>query len=111
MLRDALRRQKKQESLGESGLRTAFDDQLAAEIDGRFADTGVDPADVIDIINNWEAEGDAAHQRHARILRLFFVVGMTMEEIQHDMGLTQATAYRRREQALKAVRVQLESNI
>lgn len=109
-IRDALRRRSKQERLGDDGLHSRFEDQLAQEIDKRFNGTGIDPADALEIINRWQAKGDTTQQDQARILRLFYVAGMSMEEVQHDMNLSQSTAYRRREQALQAVRDQLEAS-
>lgn len=110
-IRDALRRRSKQENLGEEGLSNNFEDQLAIEIVARFKGTRIDPADAMEIINRWQTEGDNVQQNHARILRLFYVAGMSMEEVQHDMNLTQSTAYRRRDEAIKAVREQLEASI
>ncbi len=81
---NALRRRKKQEPLNELALELALDDQFAADFEDRFRETGIDPADAMEIIQRWN-EGDDRQRRHAMVLRLYYVTEMTDSEVQDDL--------------------------
>ena len=94
-------------------MRQVYDDVLAAEVEARFADaannaTDIDTAQAVELINEWQTSGDQVLGRYAQLLRLNFIAGMSMEQVSSDMNLTVKTAYRIRQQALVAVRAELD---
>ncbi|MCA9130020.1 MAG: hypothetical protein KDB22_23190 [Planctomycetales bacterium] len=106
---DALRRRKKQEAIGDDGVRQVYEDQIAIEVEQQLAETGIDPADAAEVINDWEEAGNRDQQKYARLLRLHYITGMSMEQVAADMDLNIKTAYRVRQQALTAVRAELSA--
>lgn len=107
---DALRRRKRQADLGDAAVRSRFEADLAIEVSQRFAESGVEPSDAVEIINDWETNGEPDQRQVARLLRLRYVAGMSMNEVAEDMGISLATAYRHEKNALTAIRAQLEAN-
>ncbi len=105
-IRDALRRRKKQEPLDEDKLRDSFDDQLAVEVEQRFlADKiTIDPADVLDVLDQWQQSDDEHLQKLAMLMRHRYVSGMTMPQIAADLKASEPTAYRWHTQALQKLR-------
>ena len=106
-IRDVLRRRKKQVALSDPTLVSSLDEYLADEITLRFNDTGVDPADAVEIINRWETSEDERRREYARLLRLYFIAAMKMEEVADDLGLPAPTAYRKKQQALAQLKLEL----
>jgi len=108
-VRDALRKRKKQQAIGESAVHATFEEQLAAEIETRFSndEQNLDPAEAMELLHRWEASDDEKLRRDARLLRLFYVCGMKVEDIAEDMKTPLKTAYRWKAAALKKMRQQL----
>lgn len=109
-VRDALRRRRKQHATPED-IDGFLEDQLAQEIEDRISITGADAADVVEVINQWETYGNVAQKKYARLLRLHYVAGMSMTEVAGDMDASLATIYRWHQEALIAVRQELQIRI
>jgi len=106
-VRDALRRRKKQRRLGLQEAYDALEEKIAADFEFRFAETKIDPEDAIRIINAWDHSGTPREKEFARILRLFYLSGMRMEDVASDMGIGLSTAYKKLACALTALYEQL----
>ena len=102
---DALRRRKKQQPLDEE-LNDSFDDQLAAEVEQRFVAAGItiDPADVLDVLDQWKQSSDEHLQKLAILMRHKYVSDMTVQQIAEDLKTPLTTVYRWHTEALHKLR-------
>jgi hypothetical protein len=111
-IRDALRRRKKREPLGEQQLRDSLADQLATEVEQRFVAAGImiDPADVLDIVDQWQQSDDEHLQKLAMLMRHKYVADMTMQQIADDLKAPYPTVCRWHIAALQKLRETLSSS-
>jgi DNA-directed RNA polymerase specialized sigma24 family protein len=105
-VRDVLRRRKKQQPLTDEQVKDSFDELLAADIESRFTEAGleIDPADTLEILEHWRNSANDELQKSAMLLRHQFISGMTMQQIADDMDAPLTTVYRWRTQAVAAMR-------
>lgn len=105
-IRDALRRRKKREPLAEEQLHDSLEDQLAAEVEQRFVAAGVtiDPADLLDRLDQWQQSDDEHLQKLAMLMRHKYVADMTMQQIADDLKTPVKTVYRWHAEALHKLR-------
>jgi RNA polymerase sigma factor (sigma-70 family) len=103
---DALRRRKKREPLADEQVRKSFEEMFAAEVEQQFVTDGVeiDPADALEVVEQWQQSGDERRRKLAMLLRHKYVSGMTMQQIADDLKVPVKTAYRWHTTALKELR-------
>ena len=103
---DGLKRRRKREQLTDEQVRTAFEDQLAAEVEQKFfaEGLGLDLADVLETIDQWQRCGDDRQQKMAVLLRHKYVSEMTMQQIADDLKIPLSTTYRYHTEAIASLR-------
>ena len=111
-IRDALRRRKKREPLNEEQLRDSLEDQLAAEVEQRFVAAGItiDPADVLDLLDQWEQSSDEQLRKLAMLMRHKYVSDMTMQQIADDLKTPYSTTCCWHNEALQKLRDRFSSS-
>jgi len=104
-IRDALRRRKRQESFDDEQLHDALEEQLVQECEQRLkSEINLELSDVLETLHQWSESTDQQLQELALVLRHSYVSGMTLEQIAADLGISLATAHRRRQEALQRLR-------
>lgn len=81
--------------------------QIASDTRERLAEVALELEPVMTLLDRWDSMGSKMQQRHARIIRLHYILELTMSEVAEDLSATLSTTYRHHQDALNALRDEL----